>query len=216
MTCGLRVRQGKTVNRAISTCAPVLVLLGCAPTGPKDPFLVVSDGQLAPNMALGVDSSTHKHDWVATNNAGKHIDVAYPSGESWGLVQLKLGIDSEALQPAEDLSRFNTIQLRLDGEWSEQGGAIELGIQPRSDATDLPVAPKRVRLPTHAAGQGPTYYQVDLALFDRAGETSPRKNLLSPASFYFSGGCGSFLEIYEIALFEDVPSCCASLCTKDR
>ena len=191
-------------------------LVGCANTGPQDPFLVVSGGQLAPNIALGVDTSEHQHQWVTTDNAGQHLDLAYPSGQTWGLVQFWLGMDLPEARPHEDFREFNTLQLLLDGTWFEEAAPVSLGIAGEQPADQLFVEPVRVQLPAHSADQGPTYYQLDLAQFDRGNSPSPRSRLTSPAAFLFSGGCGALVQIYEIALFKDLPSCCTPICTKDQ
>jgi hypothetical protein len=188
--------------------------LGCAPTGPQDPFLVVSDGQLAPNMALAVDSSGHQHDWVATDNPGRHLDLGYPPGQGWGLVQFWLGLDVSGDRLVEDFSKFNTLQVLLDGTWSAQ--TLSIGIQAGPAADQLLLTPIQAPLPAHRADQGPTYFQVDLAQFDRPGQPSSRTRLASPASFYFAGGCSALVQVLEISLFQDFVACCGTVCAKDR
>ena len=194
----------------------ILGLLGCAEVGPRDPFLVVSDGLVGPNIAVGMDSSTRLHDWVTRDNDHDLLRLDYPEDQDWGLVQFWLRLDIPDQRPSEDFSEFQTIQMLLDGDWSAADTTVNVGIRGATNLSNdaIALAPLTIQLPPHGANEGPIYYVVPLAQFDRPGLPSPRAKLTSPSEFHFNGASAVSVQIHDITLFKEPSNCGQSVCAK--
>lgn len=115
---------------------------------------------LAAGYDLGVNSSGGNTEWLA--DMCGYMRMAYPPGQSWGVVFITMGPPTDPPRLARDLSRYRYLLVDLKGEAG--GESVEVGIKDNSDPDDGTEA--RVRVDNLTTDW--KTYAFELAGFDTA------------------------------------------------
>lgn len=79
--------------------------------------------RLAADVALGVDSSEARRDWVS-NEGEANLLMQYPSGQTWGAVFITPGPVAE--QRTRDMSAYQTLTFEISGD---PGAIVGVGVK---------------------------------------------------------------------------------------
>lgn len=96
-----------------------------------DPFPIHVDG-LAKSFYLGVNTSGGLTDWITAGNGV--VRMAYPSGQSWGVVFITTGEPKDPPRPGIDLSMYNRLSIELRGHQGSE--SVWIGIKDNTDPDD--------------------------------------------------------------------------------
>lgn len=150
-----------------------------SPTPTLPPEVTIYVGPtLSAGYDMGVDTSEHRHDWVT--DRGGYMQMAYPSGQNWGVVYITVGRPASLGQrQARDFSMYQILTVDLRGE---QGGeVVYIGIKDSRDPDDGSETKISVTLTS-----GWQTYTFSLSNFATADLTS----VYIPAEFVFEPDVG--------------------------
>jgi exo-beta-1,3-glucanase (GH17 family) len=164
---------------AAPTAAPAVPTASPAATvspAPVNNLAVYAGAALSSGFDLGVDTSGHVYNWVT--DTGGAICMAYPAGQSWGVVYVTVGPPGQ--RRSRDLSAYQTLAVDLRG--TVGGELISVGIK---DSTD-PDNGREVKIPVRLSTEWTTY-TFPLSKF----ATADLSQVYIPAEFVFEPGVGA-------------------------
>lgn len=186
---------------------PLLVIVSawsvcaCSASGPKDPFIVVRDGLLGPNIELGVDTSEGDHSWVRFDQERSVLRLQYPRGQQWGAATFLIGLDDPGRRVTEDFRAFNTLQLVVGGTWADVQLSVKLlGLDAEGVQTET--QPCSVM----SANPGSELQVLSVSIPDVAPASGPNvlAAVFAPAQIVVEGEASADIQVKAISLFQSV------------
>lgn len=157
----------------------LILNLGCDHSGSvvqQENTYPIYAGRLAPGLGLGVNTSAGLTNWIFEGNGV--IEMAYPSGQSWGAVFITVGEPINPPRPSIDLSRFKRISIKLRGK--KGGESVWIGLKDADDPDDGREIQVRIfNLSVHWET-----YELPLSQFYSAD----LKKIYVPIEFIYGGG----------------------------